>query len=694
MAEIWQFSFYLIPILIAAALSGFFSWRVWKKRPAAGTEPLFLLNISIAFWSLCYAVELALINLPAKIFWMRLEYFGIVTLPIFWLFFSMQYTQPGKALPEKTTPLLFIIPLITLGLVFTNQNHQLIWSSISLQIKHNLTTLRVSYGPWFWLHTVYSYTLFLIGFYFLVRYYFKLKKPQNRQVGAILLAALIPILGNFLYLSGLNPFPGIDLTSLSFSLTGIIIIRILFFQDFLNIIPIAREVSFENMTDGVLVINRDGLVADHNPAIEAILKKSGEDLNLQQGELLLASFFDWNQFSNSTTIQNLTAQINNHEQGATYDIRISPLFDKDNQHQGHLVVFHDITETTRLHKDLQNQANRLSVLYEVGKAINSTLEIDDVLELIYEQLAEVIPSDSYFVAIYLPEEHALDIRLIIDQGNRYPPQKISADQGISSWIVKYKQTLLISNLKDELDSLPVKPILVGENQLSSSWLGVPLLSEDKLLGILAVTSYQADAFTKQDQLLLEQIAQQAALSIENARQHKKVELQARLDSLTGVSNHSHFIQVLYQEAKLAADQKKPLSLIMLDIDYFKQYNDTYGHILGDQVLKLTVQAIESHIKKSDTVGRWGGEEFGIILPNTTIVQANMVANRIRHTLSKLPLFDTDGKPIPKPTISQGIANLPEHTENVDELVVIADRALYRAKEKGRDQVALGIPSSV
>ncbi len=128
---------------------------------------------------------------------------------------------------------------------------------------------------------------------------------------------------------------------------------------------------------------------------------------------------------------------------------------------------------------------------------------------------------------------------------------------------------------------------------------------------------------------------------------------------------------------------------MLDIDHFKLYNDTYGHVIGDQVLILTVQAIQSHIKKTDTVGRWGGEEFGVILPKTTLSQAKIVADRIRHTLSELPLFNVEGKTIPKPTISQGIATLPDHTLDVDELVIIADRALYQAKNKGRDQIAIG-----
>lgn len=344
--------------------------------------------------------------------------------------------------------------------------------------------------------------------------------------------------------------------------------------------------------------------------------------------------------------------------------------------------------TTQLRQDLRTQANRLAAVYDVGKAISRTIEIDDLLELIYEQLSRVIPSDAYFVALYLPEVDALDLRMLIDNGTRYPPQKVPADQGLSSWIVNTHQPLLIKNLEEEIDALPIEPIVVGQDKITPSWLGVPLVIEEELIGILAVACYQAYAYDENDQNLLEQIAQQAALSIKNARHHMEVERQAKLDSLTQVLNHGHFIETLHQEAQKAKEEKTPLSLIMLDIDYFKQYNDTYGHVVGDQVLKLIVQAIEKHVKKSDSVGRWGGEEFGIALPNANVEQAEMVAHRIRKTLAKLPLANSDGEPIPKPTVSQGIATLPDHTQDIDELIIIADRALYQAKDKGRDQIVI------
>ncbi len=132
----------------------------------------------------------------------------------------------------------------------------------------------------------------------------------------------------------------------------------------------------------------------------------------------------------------------------------------------------------------------------------------------------------------------------------------------------------------------------------------------------------------------------------------------------------------------------PLSLIMLDLDHFKAYNDQFGHVAGDAALKTTVQAIRTNVKIRDAVGRWGGEEFGVALSGATKSQARMVADRIRDTLKSLEPVDRLGRKMPSPTASQGIASLGEDAADADGLVDVADQALYRAKEQGRDKVAV------
>jgi len=125
---------------------------------------------------------------------------------------------------------------------------------------------------------------------------------------------------------------------------------------------------------------------------------------------------------------------------------------------------------------------------------------------------------------------------------------------------------------------------------------------------------------------------------------------------------------------------------MLDIDYFKQYNDTYGHLVGDRILSSLCMAIRQHIKQGDAVGRWGGEEFIISLPNATGEQAMQVAKRISETMAKLKVEDRDHRSLPVPTVSQGIAVFPMEANEIYRLIDLADRQLYVAKERGRNQI--------
>jgi diguanylate cyclase (GGDEF)-like protein len=205
-------------------------------------------------------------------------------------------------------------------------------------------------------------------------------------------------------------------------------------------------------------------------------------------------------------------------------------------------------------------------------------------------------------------------------------------------------------------------------------------------GVMAIASYRPNAFDRSDMELLSNLAQHATLALDNTIRHARVEEQAQMDSLTGVYNHGHFLKILEEQAETAKQLNQPLSVIMLDIDHFKQYNDAFGHLAGDEILTKLCDAIRSHIKRADTVGRWGGEEFAISLPNTGGAQALQVANRIRETMAGMNLRSDDQKTIPVPTVSQGIAEFPVEADEIFKLIDLADRRLYIAKERGRNQV--------
>jgi len=351
----------------------------------------------------------------------------------------------------------------------------------------------------------------------------------------------------------------------------------------------------------------------------------------------------------------------------------------------HLAV---VIENGRLHQAERQKAKRLEILYEIAKIFGSTIEMGELLEKIFELLNQVIPADTYFVGFLDKKSQMVDIELLIDDGIRYESEKVPLNEGLIGYVIRTQKPLLIHSLKVEWENLPVKPIPLGQSKMSESWMGVPVGKGDHLNGILAVASYQPNAFTEEDLSMLINVAQQAKLAFDNARHHAEVEEQARHDSLTGALNHRIFLEKLDLAVEEARPHSSPLSLIMMDVDFFKEYNDTYGHVLGDRILGLVVQAIQSHIKSKDMVGRWGGEEFGIAVMDASLEEVCKVAQRIRETLANLNLESENGAAIPAPTVSQGIACFPLHAQGSNELVEKADRALYRAKSAGRDQIAV------
>jgi diguanylate cyclase (GGDEF)-like protein len=248
----------------------------------------------------------------------------------------------------------------------------------------------------------------------------------------------------------------------------------------------------------------------------------------------------------------------------------------------------------------------------------------------------------------------------------------------------------LPDLRQEVDLEGVGILIIGKEKTNLSWMGVPLTAPN-VRGVISLGAYQPNAFDGADMELLSSLAQHITIALDNTIRHAQVEEQARLDSLTSVYNHGYFLKKLAQQASEALAGGWQLSLIMLDIDFFKQYNDTYGHLVGDRVLKTLCAAIEHHIKQSDAVGRWGGEEFIISLPGASGLQAMQVAERIGQTMAALKIEDRDQQTIPVPTVSQGIALYPAEADEIYQLIDLADRRLYVAKARGRNQIEPDAP---
>ncbi|GIV65068.1 MAG: hypothetical protein KatS3mg046_328 [Bellilinea sp.] len=344
-----------------------------------------------------------------------------------------------------------------------------------------------------------------------------------------------------------------------------------------------------------------------------------------------------------------------------------------------------ITETLlKLQSSLQFEINRQQIINKVSRSLSSSLEVHQVITMVTTAVQSALDADTYYFGLI--EGDSIRLELFYDDGEFFPSMNVPIEGTLAGRVIQTRQPLLICDLPEERKKLNIDFKLVGKNKVSLSWLGVPLISGREVLGIIAIASYQKAAFDQRDQELLENIAQRAAMALDNAYHHLEVETRSQLDSLTGVLNHNTFLARLEQTVQTAQVCGQPVSLIMLDIDHFKQYNDTYGHLTGDRVLIELSQTIRHHIKKDDLVGRWGGEEFIIALPDTQPEQAYLVAERIRAACQKIIILDRDKQVVPAPTISQGIACLPRDTAMLEKLIDIADQRLYVAKARGRNQI--------
>ncbi len=353
-------------------------------------------------------------------------------------------------------------------------------------------------------------------------------------------------------------------------------------------------------------------------------------------------------------------------------------------HIGTAVIAAIVLETIQQLKNLTRaHIRRLESIAEFSRQITSTLDTKQVMTLLNAALQNIVEADTYFVG--LREGDELRLELVYDDGEYFENQRVALEGTLSGWVLEHQQSLFLPDLQKAIGLPGIRFATVGKDKQSLSWLGVPMRASS-VDGIMAVASYRPNAFDRTDLELLTTLSQHAALALDNAYRHAQVELQSRLDSLTAVYNHGYFIQLLQQQAEQAREQRQPLSLIMLDIDYFKQYNDTYGHLAGDEILISLCRTIKQHIKTTDAVGRWGGEEFAISLPNANMSQARQVAERIRQSMSRITLHDREQGTIPVPTVSQGMAVFPDEASDVIKLIDLADHRLYVAKERGRNQI--------
>jgi diguanylate cyclase (GGDEF)-like protein/PAS domain S-box-containing protein len=343
---------------------------------------------------------------------------------------------------------------------------------------------------------------------------------------------------------------------------------------------------------------------------------------------------------------------------------------------------------SQLFNAVHRRAEEMSSLYNIGLALTSGLELEKVLERLFDQCRAVLPVDVFYVAMYEEETGIIDHSLYYKDGvfSKVEPRSIIENPGLSGAVIKERRTIY---LPDSLSADAVEKfqmIRMG-GTISRSYLGVPLIQRDRVIGVLSIQSYKPNAYGTEQIRLLETIANQASIAVQNANLFEQMRQMAITDAVTLLHTRRHFTVLGCVEIERALRYKHPLSALMIDMDHFKKVNDTYGHAAGDMVLQVVAQICLQEMRSTDIVGRWGGEEFSIILPETNSEGALQTAERIRRMVEEREIAITKLISI-HVTVSLGISRLQPGCTRMEDLIEQADIALYQAKQAGRNRVVL------
>jgi diguanylate cyclase (GGDEF)-like protein len=379
----------------------------------------------------------------------------------------------------------------------------------------------------------------------------------------------------------------------------------------------------------------------------------------------------------------------------------------------------------RLYKRTKNMAEQEMLINHIVRSVRSSLDLDTILNTVTQELALALQADRCQIAQPRPEGplvithefHAallsscngislysenidcnpqrgsdgsvpgknyvlgIDLSRIADQNISFDPRQTRSDTAPSATL-KEAPIAVIHDTRTDSRTVPFQEFVSKSN--ARSLIAAPLISENKLIGLLIVQQCREYRLWQPREVqLVAAIADQLAIAVTHAHLFAQVRYQAITDGLTRLYNHIYFKNRLNEELRLAQRKGTPCSLLMIDLDHLKQINDSFGHPVGDAAIRQVAAVLRTMLRSGDTAARYGGEEFAVILPETALLEAALIGDRLCSRIA-----NTNIPGLGKITVSVGVASYPRQAKDASELIDKADRALYAAKIGGRNQIRI------
>ena len=377
------FSSYETALFAAAAASGVLAYFVWRNRPAPGAGPFALLMLAVTEWSLGYVLELGTDHLATKVLWANIQYPAIVSVPVLWLVFSLHYAGREGWLPRHRLRLLFVVPVVTLLLAWSNESHHLFWTDLTLRRTKSFVGLAKAFGIWFWVHSAYSYLLLTAGTFVLTRTFLRLPRAPGSRRGALVSGMVAPWVANLVYIFRLIPLPYPDPTPFVFALSSLAMAFGVLRYRLLGILPVARAAAMESMRDGVIVLDPLDRIVDVNPAAEGILGCVAQKVIGRPVSQVFSECFGSTQRWHSEAVNDSEIVLGEGNDRWCFRLQIGPVHKRDGSLAGRLVVLSDVTESRRSEERLRAAHDQLE-----SRVRERTAELARANEALQTELSE------------------------------------------------------------------------------------------------------------------------------------------------------------------------------------------------------------------------------------------------------------------------------------------------------------------